>query len=586
MPPPPSWRAGRPARAGTVDLVAIRAAPGLAPEDLAGRLKERLGEQYEIATGRFRVDAESPGAAAGRGLLLVLPGSIGGISLMIVGFVVSGGLSLSINRQRRELILLRAAGATPRQVRRVVAVQGVTAAGLALAPGAALGYFLAARFGELLVSVGALRADQPLVYGPLPAVAAALLLLGVVRVASWAASLHISRMPVISGIAETRPPSRVRTNAGLLLILASLVLATAPPVIQTEAAALLAVIGLALAGPRLVQRAAGALAGSRLMARMPGPVWLAVHNCHGHALRTSGAVAALGMAVTLSLSVVLTQTTITKARSEQATLGMRGPVTITAAGLGGIPRGLLSDVRAVTPAAGVATTTVVTEPLLFGDDPNLMSRPALALGPDAGGLVDLEVVDGDLNGLRGHAIALDERAGRVGHSLDVIMGDGARVRARVVATYRRGLGFGPVVVSRDLAAAHTTTGLDSAILARPAELGPLLARWPGVELTTRPEGLQAGSASAQALVHMAVLAVLLAYVLVAVANRLVATTTGRRDELDGLRRLGATPRQLRRMIRWEAAMIAAGASGAGLVLSAVPLVLHGTGAAPPPCWES
>lgn len=572
------------ARAGTVDLVAIRAAPGLAPEDLAGRLKGRLGEQYEIATGRFRADAESPGSAAGRGLLLVLPGSIGGISLMIVGFVVSGGLSLSINRQRRELILLRAAGATPRQVRRVVAVQGVTAAGLALAPGAASGYFLAARLGELLVSVGALRADQPLVYGPLPAAAAALLLLGVVRVASWAASLHISRMPVISGIAETRPPSRVRTNAGLLLILASLVLATAPLVIQTEAAAigpataaLLAVIGLALAGPRLVQRAAGALAGSRLMARVSGPVWLAVHNCHGHALRTSGAVAALGMAVTLSLSVVLTQTTITKARSDQATLGMRDLVTITAPGLGGIPRGLLSDVRAVTPAAGVATTTVVTEPLLFGDDSSLMARPALALGPDAGGLVDLEVVDGGLNGLRGHAIALDERVGRVGHSLDVIMGDGARVRARVVATYRRGLGFGPVVVSRDLAAAHTTTGLDSAILARPAEFGPLLARWPGVELTTRPEGPQAGSASAQALVNMAVLAVLLAYVLVAVANRLVATTTGRRDELDGLRRLGATPRQLRRMIRWEAAMIAAGASGAGLVLSAVPLVLLGAG---------
>lgn len=40
-------------------------------------------------------------------------------------------------------------------------------------------------------------------------------------------------------------------------------------------------------------RSAGALAGARLMARVPGLVWLAVHNCHGHALRTSDAVAAL-----------------------------------------------------------------------------------------------------------------------------------------------------------------------------------------------------------------------------------------------------------------------------------------------------
>ncbi|WP_433259117.1 FtsX-like permease family protein [Streptosporangium sp. CA-135522] len=572
------------ARAGTVDLVAVRAAPGVAPEALAERLRDRLGEHYEIMTGRFRADAESPGAAAGRGLLLVLPGSIGGISLMIVGFVVGGGLSLSINRQRHELALLRAAGATPRQVRRMVAIQGAAAAVLALAPGAALGYYLAARFGELLVRIGALRADQPLVYGPLPAVAATLLLLGVVRVASWAASLRISRMPVVSGIVDTRTPSGARTNAGLLLMLASLVLATAPLVVQTEAAAigpataaLLAVIGLALAGPRLVQRTAGALAGSRLMARVSGPAWLAVNNCHGHALRTAGAVAALGMAVTLGLSVVLTQTTITKAMSEQATLGMHGLVTITAPGLGGIPHDLLAEVRATTRAAGVATTTVVTEPLLFGDDPRLMSRPAMALGPDAEGLVDLEVVRGGLDELEGDAIALDERVGQVGQSLDVTMGDGARVRARVVATYRRGLGFGPIVVSHDLAAGHITTGLDTAILARPAEFGPLLDRWPGVELTTLPEGPQAGSASAQALVNMAVLAVLLAYVLVAVANRLVATTTARRDELNALRWLGATPGQLRRMIRWEAAMIGAGAAGSGLVLSAVPLALLGVG---------
>ncbi|SDL22493.1 FtsX-like permease family protein [Nonomuraea jiangxiensis] len=571
-------------RAGTVDLVAVRAAAGVSPDELARTLRQRLGDRYEIATGRYRSDAESPGAVAGRGLLLVLPGSIGGVSLMIVGFVVGGGLSLSINRQRRELALLRAAGATPRQVRRVVAVQGLAAAAPALAPGAALGYFLAARLGDLLVGIGALRADQPLVYGPLPAIAAALLLLGVVRVASWAASLRVSRMPVVSGVADLGEPSPFRTNAGLLLILASLVLSGAPLAVRTEAAAIgpataapLAVIGLALAGPRLVQRAAGALARSRFVARLSGPCWLAVHNTHGHALRTAGAVAALGMVVTLGLSVTLTQTTLAEARSAQAAPAMRGLVTITAPSLSGIPRGLLEEVRELTPAAGMVTTTVVTGPLAFADNPRLTARPVLGLGPDAEGLVDLDLVDGALSRLTGAAVALDEQVGRVGERLDVIMGDGARVEATVVATYRRGLAFGPIVVSRDLAAAHTTTGLDSAIMARPAALAPLLARWPAVEVTGATQGPQAGVASGQALVNLAVLAVLLAYLLVAVANRLVATTTARRDELDVLRRLGATPRQLRRMIRWEAVLIAAGASGAGIVLAAVPLVMLGIG---------
>ncbi|MFE3455398.1 hypothetical protein ACFXJ8_41430 [Nonomuraea sp. NPDC059194] len=173
-------------------------------------------------------------------------------------------------------------------MRRIIAIQATAAALPAVVPGATLGYYLAAHFGDLLVGIGLLRNDQPLVHGPIPAVAALLLLWGVVRVAAWAATLRISRMPVISGLPEPHMPSRVRTNAGLLLILVSLVLATAPLLVQTEAAAvgpansaILAVIGLAMAGPRLVQWVTEALAGSRLMAKVSGPAWLAVTTATG-----------------------------------------------------------------------------------------------------------------------------------------------------------------------------------------------------------------------------------------------------------------------------------------------------------------
>ncbi|MEV0389163.1 ABC transporter permease [Nonomuraea sp. NPDC050643] len=575
-------------RAGTVDLVALRAAPGTGPDALAGELARRLGDRYEISTGRAKGDAESPGMAAARGLLIALPGSIGGVGLTVVGFVVGGGLALSINRQRRDLALLRAAGATPRQVRRLIAVQAGVASAAALLPGAALGYHLAARFGELLVSVGALPAALPLVHSPLPAVAATSLLAAVVRLASWAASLRASRMSPVEGLTESqsepRAPGRVRTGAGLLLMPVSLVLSCLPLLMRGEAAvigpataALLAVVGLALAGPRLVQLATAALA-ARLPRGLSAPAWLAVHNTGAYALRTAGAVAALSMVLTLGLSVVLTQTTVVRAKSDEAAAALRGLRTITAPALGGIPHGLLDDVRAlpgVERAAATATTTVLTGSLVLGDSSELNPRPAWVLGPDADGVVDLGVVQGGLAGLRGATVAVDESAGRVGQRLDLVMGDGARVSARVVATYRRSLGFGPVVVSRDLAAGHTTSGLDSAILVRgTADLTAL--GWPGVEVagTAATASLDG---SAEALVNVAVLAVLLAYVLVAVANRLVATTTARRGELDALRRLGATPAQLRSMIRWEAALLAAAASGAGLALPAVPLAMVGLG---------
>lgn len=582
-------------RAKTVDLVALRAAPGVSAATLADDLGKRLGDRYEISTGRAMGDAESPGTAAARGMLIALPASIGGISLMIVGFVVAGGLSLSINKQRRDLALLRAAGATPRQVRKLVSAQGTVAALAAIIPGAALGYYLAARFGDLLVSVGMLPGDFPLSYSPLPALAAALLLLAVVRTSAWGASFRASRMSAVSAVAEShsepRTPSPIRTTSGLLLMLASVVLSAFPLVIRTEiaavgpaTAALVAVIGLALAGPWLVQRATGLLA-RRLPAGLSAPAWLAVSNTHGYALRTAGAIAALGMVVTLALSVVLTQTTIAKATGDEAAQGIRADAAITAPVLGGIPHGLISDVRAapgVTAATAFTTTTVLTRSLAVGDDSRrLVPRAAMVLGPDAEGLVDLGIVRGSLAALKGDTIAVDELAGKVGEHRDLTLGDGTQVRARVVATYTRALGFGPLVLSHDLAAGHTTTGLNSTILVRhapgPSSLPVVLKQWPGTVLSADAAAPQLSEASTQIWVNLAVLAVLLGYVLVSVTNRLVATTSGRTAELTALRHLGATPRQLRTMIRWEALVIAAAAAGAGLLLSAIPLTLLSIG---------
>ncbi|MEU0570716.1 ABC transporter permease [Nonomuraea sp. NPDC005983] len=581
--------AGRDAgpRKGTVDLVALRG--GGRPEALAQEVRRHLGDRYEVATGAGKGDAEVPGAAASRALLLVISGSLAGITLLVVGFVIAGALSLSITRQRRDLALLRAAGATPRQVRGLVAAQGVAGALLALAPGAALGYLLAGRFGDLLTGLGALPARLELTWSPLPAVAAVLLMLAVVRVSAWACSLRASRMPAVAAVSEAqsepRTPSPVRARAGVLLIVATVPLSSVPLFVRSDAGAagtaltgVLAVIGLGLSGPWLVQRGAGLLAG-RLPDRLPAPAWLAVANAHGHALRTAGAVAALGMVVTLTLGYTLTQTTVMAAAANDLAEGTRADLTLTAPALGGLPRGLLAQVRAapgVAAATATATTTVLS-PYREDGRTKIDSSPALVLGPDAEGLVDLGVTKGGLSGLTGATIAVADRSAVVGEERPLILGDGTRVRARVVATYARGLGFGSVVLSRDLAAGHTTTSLDDAVLVRLAGAEPLAAAWPGVEVSKGPAGGGVGRVPPEVWVNLALLAVLLGYVLVTVANRLVASTAGRGAELAALRRVGATPGQLRAMLRGEALLVAVAAVGGGVLLSAVPLGLLGLG---------
>ncbi|WP_446460020.1 ABC transporter permease [Streptomyces sp. BRA346] len=168
-----------------------------------------------------------------------------------------------------------------------------------------------------------------------------------------------------------------------------------------------------------------------------------------------------------------------------------------------------------------------------------------------------------------------------------MLGDGARVTARVVATYARGLGFGPVVLSRDLATGHTTAGLDQSVLIRTDGTGEarhrvaaLAADRPGLALDDdrsgpRPGGV--GGTAPELWINVAVLAVLLGYLLLGIANKLIATTTQRRTELAALRLIGATPRQIRAMMRREAALISGLALATGLVLSVVPLALLSAG---------
>jgi putative ABC transport system permease protein len=78
-------------------------------------------------------------------------------------------------------------------------------------------------------------------------------------------------------------------------------------------------------------------------------------------------------------------------------------------------------------------------------------------------------------------------------------------------------------------------------------------------------------------INIAVLAVLLGYLLLGIANKLIATTVQRRHEIATLRLIGATPGQIRAMMRREAALICAVALGTGLLLSALPLTFLAIG---------
>jgi putative ABC transport system permease protein len=590
-------------RAGTVDLIGLRAAPG-AGADLAAMVRDQLaGTGLQVRTGAERGEAVAPGAGAAGSLLVLLAGSLAGIVLLITGFVTAGALGVAVAGQRRDLALMRAVGATPKQIRRLAAAQSTVVAAVVLAPGVALGYLLADAFREVLVDRGVLPAGLPLVLGPLPALVTVLLTVAAVQLSARCAAWRTSRMPATEAVAESRSeprdPSRVRTRAGVLLIVAASGLSVVPLLARTalgaaatSLAGIIAAIGLALAGPALV-KAAGTAAVRRLRPGAPAPTWLALSNVRAYAQRLSGVVSPLAMAVVFVLTYTFAQTTVLAAASADTRAGTLAQHRLTAPALGGLPADTRSAVRrvpGVRAAEPVATTTVVWPYRQFGET-ETETATATVLTPGAAAVLDLGVREGGLDRLTGNTVAVSEEAAgardaRLGGQVRLVLGDGARITARVAAVYARGLGFGPVVLSRDLAAGHTTADpAAQALLVRTdgsAAAGRALAAFaagsPGLTLTGTGPGATAGpDTPPEVWINLALVVVLTGYLLLSIANRLVAATAQRRTEIAALRLAGTTPRQILAMTRRESALTTVAALTAGLALSALPLALLGQG---------
>jgi putative ABC transport system permease protein len=154
----------------------------------------------------------------------------------------------------------------------------------------------------------------------------------------------------------------------------------------------------------------------------------------------------------------------------------------------------------------------------------------------------------------------------------------------VVAIYASALGFGDFVLPRARIADHVADPLDSEVLVKYAEgaaapaldarLAALAERTPGLEVLDR-DGLRAAedqAAEANSWVNYLMIGMLMAFVAIAAVNSLVMAVGERARELALLRVVGATRRQVIRMIRWEALAVIGFGVFIGLAVTAASMV--------------
>ncbi|HEU5024388.1 MAG TPA: ABC transporter permease [Spirillospora sp.] len=539
-----------------------------------------------VATGAARGDAEDRAVASARPDIVEIAASFGGVAVMTALVVVGGLIVLSVRERGREFALLRAVGATPWQVRGRLVRETARAAVPAGLAGGVLSLGAGAAMHAAMIRKGVLPDGFGLSLTPLPALAALAVTVLAATVSALLASLRISRIRPVQALGESAAePARLprwRVVAGAVLLVAGAnalgvaAVTTGPTASASLGGLVMAlIVAVALLGP-LLARAGERVLGRAAAALSPVAGRLARHAAGAAALRAGSIMTPVALAVAFAGVQLFAQSTVVHATTVQFADGNRADQVIVADGPG-LPPGAADAARrvpGVTAATPVKRTTVVMAVKELGER-NLRSLTAQGVGAGAAATMDPKVASGGLGALRGDTVALsrDVAGGlHVGSTTPLWLGDGTRIDARVVAVYDRGLGFGDVLLPHDLAVAHSSTPLDDHVLVRgSADLRSVTSAYPGARTVDRDAfGAELSDETRlQGFINYVVVGAIAGFILIGLVTTLALATAARRREFALLRLVGATRRQVMRMLRLEALIVLGTGAAAGSLIVAV-----------------
>ncbi|WP_242883849.1 ABC transporter permease [Actinomadura litoris] len=593
------------------DAIGIRLRPGAEVEDVAARVAASLPPELKVRTGGDRGAAEFTGVEAGRLPLILLAGVFSGMVVVVMALAVSATIGLSVRQRRRELALLRAGGATPRQVYRMVMVETMAVAVLATACGLVLGRFTGGWIWDATTGRGAVSPALDFRLGPIPLAGTALLAPLAVWIAAAFAALPAARTRPIQAFAEAALPSaRVAPFRRLLaavfavgtVALAGTTMFMGPEAAQAVGgpAVLTGSIAVALIAPELLDRLTDRTAA--FIRRAGGPLGiLAAINLRARAGQFAAVLTPLTLGVSIALGNVYSQTTAAEA-AEDGYLHQFKADTVVTSSAGGIAPALVERVRR---ADGVATASPLVTSHGWIEEPydGKGTDPATLIGvgrQDAAPVLTAPAASGTLRNFTGNVVALPEPVARrlhigVGQRIVMRLGDGTRAPVTVAALLRDSSDYAGIMLPADLLAPHTTNALPTHLLVRAApgtSAGKLrkaveeqVGAFPGSGVggdEALAETVERGL-DVQAWINYLIAALAIGYAAIAAVNTLAVAVLSRRRELAAQRLAGATGGQIRRMLLIEGLVLATMSLVLGTVISAftvLPMAFAGGAALP------
>ncbi|MFD7259809.1 ABC transporter permease [Streptomyces sp. NPDC059874] len=580
------------------DAEAARLSPAIdqlvvAADPVAVRAAVSQDPDVRVLTGRDIRYADPDPERDSEALLAVnaMLGTAGGVTGFVSVFVVASTFAFAVAQRRKEFALLRTAGATPGQIRRMVLAE-------ALLLGVA-----ASAFGCLLGSYGAPLVAQWSVDGDIAprwfAIGDAtwpyhlafwtglLVSLAGVVAASWRAG----RVGPAEALREAAVDTRTMTwgrwilGAGLLLTglatLAYALLADPSDLLHRKtytSRPMLLIVAFALLAPVLVRPLVRLIAW--LPARLPGAGGMLVRENAAAGVRRTAAIAApVLVTVALAGSLLGATATLNEAKAREVSRRTTADYVITG-GAGGFDRAAVDRIRAVPGTA--VSATAETAVYVLEEGVALIRSDARAVDPAAlARTAELLLTAGSVADLDDGSVIVTEEWERhaVGSTVDVWLGDGTRKSLRIAGVMSIGTGNNGAYVTAANAAGAPVDRIDVRLSpgADATAVGSGLAEaaeQAGGKVLTKDQWVAAGYPETKRTTRLGFLLVLgiaLLYTGIGLANTLVMATSDRARDLAVLRLAGATRWQVLRLVAWEALLVVLVGAVVGTLVAALNL---------------
>ncbi|MFI1000114.1 ABC transporter permease [Streptomyces galbus] len=574
-------------KAGTYDEIDVEAAPGTSQTALKAALDRALPRgTTETTTGERLADDQaelisSQMSGLKQGLLV-----FAGIALFVGTFIIANTFTMLVAQRTKELALLRAVGASRRQVTRSVLIEAFVVGAVAGVSGLVAGIGIGAGLRSLMGGLGATVPDGPLVVSPGTVATALVVGVFVTMLAAWLPGRRAAKIPPVAAMssvhAKATTKSLVLRNtlgalfsaAGVTVVLYATTLSGSDGQAPMGFGAVLLIIGVFILTPLLSRPLIAAAAPLLRAFGVSGR--LARQNSVRNPRRTAATASALMIGLTLITGMTVMAGSLQKSIDKMASAAIRADYVVSMANGNELSPGVE---RKLKDTDGVTTTSPLRNApsRIDGRTEYLTGVNGSAIGD----LTDLKVDDGSFT-VGGDRVVVDQDTAdshgwKAGSAFTVHYEDGKAQRLTVAGVYEGNELIQGIMLDTAALTPHQSDPADMQVMVKTSggasgatkdRLEKALGSNPAIRVQSKEDLSEEIAQMFTLMLNMlyGLLAMAVIVAVLGVINTLAMSVFERSQEIGMLRAIGLERRSVKRMVRLESLVISlfGGVLGIGL----------------------